>query len=72
MPIPPDYDEPETRSPTIRIKPPEDWVVLLVAGAICVGVAGGDLNNLGQQLTGAALTAFRYIVKQKADSLEDS
>lgn len=43
-------------------------MVLLVAGVVCVGVAGGDLNNLGQQLTGAALAAFRYIVKQKSDT----
>ena len=65
MPIPPDYGDPKRETQPIKLKLPDDWVFLLLVGIACVGISGGDLNNLGQQLTGSALTAFRFIVKAR-------
>ena len=63
MPIPPDYGETPKKEPnSFRFRLPDDWVFLLVVGVACVGISGGDLNNLGQQLTGASLAAFRIVV----------
>lgn len=64
MPLPPDY-EPSKQPRPFKLPLPEDWVFLLIVGIICVGISGGDLNNIGQQLTGSALTAFRLLVKDK-------
>lgn len=64
MPLPPDY-EPTKQPRQFKLPLPEDWVFLLVVGIICVGVSGGDLNNIGQQITGASLTAFTVKVKGK-------
>jgi hypothetical protein len=66
---PPDYEEHELRRPWhFQFPKIEDWAYLLVLGTICVGVSSGDLNNLGQQLTGAALAAFNHIVKDRKDN----
>jgi uncharacterized membrane protein YjjP (DUF1212 family) len=64
MPIPPDYDEP-TKKPKTFTFPQLDWAFLLVAGIVCVMISDGDLTAIGNQLTGSALTAFRFIVKQR-------
>ena len=67
MPIPPDY-EPSKRPAPISIKSPSDWMMLLAAGIACVYISGGDLTAIGNQLTGSALTAFRFIVKARHEN----
>ncbi len=66
MPIPPDY-EPSKKPATLKLPDKSDWVFLLIAGIACVYVSGGDLTAIGNQLTGSALTAFRFIVKQRSE-----
>ena len=63
MPIPPDYEP--TKKPKSFTFPQLDWAFLLAAGIACVMVSDGDLTAIGNQLTGSALTAFRFIVKQR-------
>ena len=71
MPLPPDYEP--TKKP-IAVKFPEkmDWVFLLIAGIACVHISGGDLTAIGNQLTGSALTAFRFIVKERSENANES
>lgn len=65
MPIPPENEHRATPRP---IKLPRlDWVFLLVAGIVCVSLSGGDLSIIGQQLTGASLTAFKFLVKEQSE-----
>jgi uncharacterized membrane-anchored protein len=63
MPVPPDYEP--TKKPMPYKFPQLDWVFLLIAGIACVFISNGDLTAIGNQLTGSALTAFRFIVKQR-------
>lgn len=65
MPIPPENQHSAAPRP---IKLPRlDWVFLLIAGIACVSISGGDLSAIGQQLTGASLTAFKFLVKEQSE-----
>jgi hypothetical protein len=66
MPIPPDDDQRSATPRSIKL-PRLDWVFLLIAGIICVSLSGGDLSSIGQQLTGASLTAFKFLVKEQSE-----
>jgi hypothetical protein len=70
MPVPPDY-EPSKKPTKIKLSSPSDWMLLLVGGVVCVFISGGDLEAIGNQLTGAALTAFKVVVDKRHQDSND-
>jgi hypothetical protein len=70
MPIPPDY-EPSKKPATVNLPKASDWMILLAIGIICVLLSDGDLEAIGNQLVGAGLAAFRFIIKSRNGKIDE-
>jgi hypothetical protein len=46
-------------------------MLLLVGGIACVFISGGDLEAIGNQLTGAALAAFKVVIDKRHQDSDD-